>query len=425
MNNNTSPSEKKLNSLVKYYQAGQYDDAEILAISIIKNYPNNQLSWKVLGALLKKTGRLEESLTSGRKAVLLSPADAEAHNNLAKTLMALGNLEEAEKSFKDALALEPNNAELHNSMGNVVKELGRAEQAMESFGKSISLNPTLVNPRYNLGQILFENGQYKNAIEQLALINYKNSQGCLLKCYYYDNQQDKFWHHLDKLISQGNNNALIGSLISRAKFRYGISKKNPFCNDPLNYVLKYDLREYCDFSNIFIKGALRILNDENISSRAQNNLINGKQTSGNIFDGAEPSIKKIKKVLHSEIEKYRSIFKDSSEGLINKWPTNYSIFGWLVEMKSGGALNSHMHDGGWLTGSVYINVPPKLNTDSGNLVVCTDDNKDESGDNQNRKSIDVVTGSLCLFPSSLLHHTIPFESSENRVVLAFDVIPES
>ena len=27
----------------------------------------------------------------------------------------------------------------------------------------------------------------------------------------------------------------------------------------------------------------------------QNNLINGKQTSGNIFDGAEPSIKKIKK----------------------------------------------------------------------------------------------------------------------------------
>ena len=44
-------------------------------------------------------------------------------------------------------------------------------------------------------------------------------------------------------------------------------------------------------------------------------------------------------------------------------------------------------------------------------------------DLENKKSIDVVTGSLCLFPSSLLHYTIPFESEENRIVLAFDMIP--
>ena len=42
---------------------------------------------------------------------------------------------------------------------------------------------------------------------------------------------------------------------------------------------------------------------------------------------------------------------------------------------------------------------------------------------KNKKSIDVVTGSLCLFPASLLHYTIPFESEEERIVLAFDVMP--
>jgi len=31
--------------------------------------------------------------------------------------------------------------------------------------------------------------------------------------------------------------------------------------------------------------------------------------------------------------------------------------------------------------------------------------------------------SLCLFPASLLHYTIPFESEEKRIVLAFDVVP--
>ena len=38
-----------------------------------------------------------------------------------------------------------------------------------------------------------------------------------------------------------------------------------------------------------------------------------------------------------------------------------------------------------------------------------------------KKIVNVVTGSLVLFPASLMHHTIPFESEEERIVLAFDV----
>ena len=90
-------------------------------------------------------------------------------------------------------------------------------------------------------------------------------------------------------------------------------------------------------------------------------------------------------------------------------------------MKSGGKLELHMHESSWLSGSIYINVPPKSKVDSGNLVVCIDDNKQISSEKQNKKSIDVVTGNLCLFPSSLLHYTIPFESNQERIVLAFDV----
>ena len=92
-------------------------------------------------------------------------------------------------------------------------------------------------------------------------------------------------------------------------------------------------------------------------------------------------------------------------------------------MKSGGKLSAHMHEKGWVSGSVYINVPPKLKTDSGNLVVCIDDEKHTTRKNINQKKIiDVVTGSLCLFPSSLYHYTIPFEAEEKRIVLAFDVM---
>ena len=68
-------------------------------------------------------------------------------------------------------------------------------------------------------------------------------------------------------------------------------------------------------------------------------------------------------------------------------------------------------------------MPPKFKEDSGNLVVTTNDEEHEKEKKKETKSIDVVTGSLCLFPSSLLHYTVPFESDDNRVVLAFDMIP--
>ena len=92
-------------------------------------------------------------------------------------------------------------------------------------------------------------------------------------------------------------------------------------------------------------------------------------------------------------------------------------------MKSGGELHPHIHNKGWLSGSIYINVPPKSNIDSGNLVVALGKDSDTTNSSLNSKKVlNVVTGNLVLFPASLMHYTIPFESKEDRIVLAFDVI---
>jgi hypothetical protein len=80
-------------------------------------------------------------------------------------------------------------------------------------------------------------------------------------------------------------------------------------------------------------------------------------------------------------------------------------------MKDGGKIDPHIHDHGWLSGSIYINVPPKLKNNSGNLVVCLNsdqNNKNHNYDGKNNKVIDVVTGSFCLFPRFFisLHNSI-------------------
>ena len=94
-------------------------------------------------------------------------------------------------------------------------------------------------------------------------------------------------------------------------------------------------------------------------------------------------------------------------------------------MENHGELKPHMHDEGWLSGCIYINVPPKETAKSGTLVICLDDDRSSFNQDENtKKVIHVKTGDLCLFPASLLHYTIPFKSTEARVVLAFDVVPD-
>ena len=131
----------------------------------------------------------------------------------------------------------------------------------------------------------------------------------------------------------------------------------------------------------------------------------------------------MKAIIFKEVERYRTSFNESQEGLIKNWPDNFDIYAWLISMKSGGVLKPHMHENSWISGSIYINVPPKVEPDAGNLVVCMDNNTRDMGEHRSR-SIDVVTGSMCLFPSSLFHYTIPFESNEDRIVMAFDIVPE-
>ena len=244
----------------------------------------------------------------------------------------------------------------------------------------------------------------------------KNNDNMVLKTMYDRNLESELKNQLDKMINRGENNSNVGSFVSRCNFRYKHDRQNPFCNEPLKYVYEIDLNHQYQLLEDFTKPITDFLKDNTSTPKQQGLISNGYQTDGNLFEDETIDTNAIQKIIHLEVKKYRENFKNSEEGFLKNWPEEYTLNGWLISMKSGGKLKPHMQEYGWLSGSIYINVPKKKTIDSGNLVVCIDD-KDEI----NKKSIDVMTGSLCLFPASLLHYTIPFESDEDRIVLAFDV----
>jgi tetratricopeptide (TPR) repeat protein len=160
---NLSPSQEQLSILLEHYQSGRFNDAESLALSITQEFPKHQFGWKVLGALLKQTGRLSESLVANQKSIQLASYDPEAFSNLGIVLKELGRLDEAEASYAQAIALKPNYPEAHFNLGNTLKGLDRLDEAEASYDQAIALKPDYAEAFSNLGNVLKELGRLDEA----------------------------------------------------------------------------------------------------------------------------------------------------------------------------------------------------------------------------------------------------------------------
>jgi tetratricopeptide (TPR) repeat protein len=454
---NSLPEIKKL---IEIFNENLDDQAEIKAKQLTQNLSTHYLPWKMLGVLLSRRKEWKQSLDAFLKVLEITPHDAEtisnlaavqqelgmtleakesslkalninpnlaqAHYNLGRAFYKLENMAEAEASYRNAIMFNPNYADAYCNLGLTLEGLGRMGEAIEAVKISLKLNPNLDIAQNNLGAWLVAVSKYEEAeieLKKIKEINKDNIE-CLLKCYLYQNKMQEFYELADSITKSERISSLLGSLINRAEIRYEQKIKNPYCSRPMEYLIEKNIYKDYDFENIFIKPLTEIANSLQIT-RVQGLLTNGKQSTGNLFILEKNRTEEIKKIIDLEITKYRECFKDSKEGLIRKWPKKHKLYGWLVAMKTGGKLSAHMHETGWISGSIYINVPQKNNKNDGNIVFSIEEEQFLTAGQKNpEKIVDVITGSMCLFPSSLLHHTIPFDSEEERIVFAFDVQPD-
>ena len=161
-----NPSQTEMKGLIGLYQNGQLSDAEKMALSFTERFPEHQFGWKVLGAILSKSGRLSESLSASQRAIQIEPLDPEAHFNQGNAARRLGRLQEAEASYTQALALRPNFAETHNNLGITLYQLSRLGEAEACYRQAIALKTDYVEAHNNLGKVLMRVGRHSEALSE-------------------------------------------------------------------------------------------------------------------------------------------------------------------------------------------------------------------------------------------------------------------
>ncbi len=135
--------------LVATFNGGRFAEAEAHALLLADWYPDSGFVWKVLGAARQEQGK--EAVSALRKAAVLSPNDAEAHNNLGNELTRLGRIDEALVSLRRAVALDPLLAEAHNNLGNALIPAGCVTEALKSYRNALDVKSNYPEAHNNLG----------------------------------------------------------------------------------------------------------------------------------------------------------------------------------------------------------------------------------------------------------------------------------
>ena len=148
----------------------------------------------------------------------------------------------------------------------------------------------------------------------------------------------------------------------------------------------------------------------------------GFQSFDNLFEDPIGRLKDLKTIVIFELASYYLKFKNENCSYIKKWPTKKNIKGWHVILKQQGYQNPHIHANGWLSGVIYLKVVPHLGKNEGAIELGL--NGELYSDPNSPKVIhQPKVGDIIMFPSSLHHKTIPFTAEEDRISIAFDLIP--
>ena len=248
----------------------------------------------------------------------------------------------------------------------------------------------------------------------------------LLECYYRKQDQLEFEKQLERISKNQRFNFQAASVSAFVSQQLGTRNSYKFCDNPVDLVTVYDLLDTNDMSpNLITEIETTVENNKGNERFAPGHISLGFKSIGNLFAERTPFAVTLEQVIRRYVGKFLQKHNNGQNQIFRNWPAEYALDGWYIKMLSGGDITAHVHQG-WLSGTFYVRVPAKRENDAGNieftlhawdLPVVRDDFP--------RRIVATKPGRLVLFPSSLPHRVLPFSEGQDRISIAFDIVPKS
>ncbi len=357
-----------------------------------------------LGNALMKLGRNEPAVEAYRRAVALRPDLVSAHNNLGNALHALGRDEEATQAYRGVLRLAPDSPEVQRNLGIALERTGRRGEAIEAYRGVLAQRPDWLLAHANLANALLSAGDARAAIEAsdrwLALAP-GNIEALSIKALalYEAGEREAAAYLLDfKLVRR-----------LRIEPPRGYASLKDFNQALVDYTLAHPTLHVPEEADPhYHHPALAI--------------------TKSFFGPGEGPVAAFEAIVRAAVADYiAAIPPGSPHPFLAHPPTHWDFASWAAVLHFQGNLTPHIHLDGYLSGVYYPQLPDLVGTPEHGQAGFF-----ELGPPPEHFPLKAVVGSMpilpeeglmILFPSYFYHRTIPFESTQRRISIAFDACP--
>ena len=449
---------------------GRQDEAVAGYRALVAAAPDNLAMAHALAMALNAANQHDEAARVAQHTLSRGNRSAALYNTYARSLIVQGALDRAEAVLRDCVDLEPRLIEAQNNLaqliwirtGDLAQATAPLERALQAFGNDDALwaakaailqgggdaqgaytcLAARLSPAHSTPMLLVRAG--------LAALEFDSASALALA---------------ERALRAVPNNAAARTLLVAAQLGVGEARSALadceilLANAPDDQYLislqtiawrllgdpQYEI--LCDYQNLIVPVQLEVpppwtdlaafiadlrvslnrLHDPNGHPLLFQSLRHGTETTQDLSRNPDPAIQALFKSFAAPIREYLARVGQGTDPLRRRnqgaWTFNGS---WSVRLRSAGHHRSHVHPRGWISSACYVELPDCMNharTDEGALTfgqpsILTTPTL--SAEHSVRPSV----GMLVLFPSYFWHGTVPFRSSQPRLTVAFDAVPQ-
>lgn len=405
---NKLPIKQSLDDALVHHRAGRLPEAEKIYRQILSVNPDQVDALHLLGLIGYKMGAYDAAIDLMERAVKQASNRANILSNLGVAYSAAKRYDEAIQVLQRAANLD-DSADIQFNLGNSYQGVSRHADAAAAYVKTIKKAPGMSGAWLNLGISLIHLRQPEeavNAFDQHLSISPLSSKAKAMKLHAYCMQgRAEEANHL---------------------FNFPRHVKSTKINIPQGYT---DIHQFNGELEVQIRSRPGLRQDfKGIATR------NGRQALALQVDSPS-TIRTLEATLRPLIDNYiSSQEKDLAYGgigLIQGRPYTLNINATILDTE--GYQESHIHPNGVVSGVYYVRIPHEIAAAS--ITAAQNDDKATAGwlelGRSGRelpeahiasiKRFKPEEGTVYMFPSHIFHRTIPFQSFEPRISVAFDV----
>lgn len=412
-----------------------YTSAEQAYARSVQLQPRSDAGWFGLGSALRSQERHADAALAMEKAVAANPGNIDAHRVLNELLWQTGQGHHYLQSFARALAQSPGNTELRTAYAAGLLGIMRPEEALgvlEPVGGEGAAAAQAEDIRARAHAML---GDHARALQHHAQA---------VKCCPGDMIITR--HGIETMLKAGRHDEAMAACergLASSPFDQGLLAMYTTALRLAGDERQLQLADFHSLARVFaldpppgfasmedfnlaLAEELRKLHTTRFHPTDQT-LRGGTQTFGALFERREPLVQLLRAQLEKAIGAYISDMReDASHPLFARRGRNFGFSGsWSVRLSEGGFHTNHFHPMGWISSAYYVTVPAESrDSDAKPGWFKLGETNLGLGENERiERYVQAQPGHLVLFPSYFWHGTVPFNARDERITVAFDVVP--